>query len=281
MHPARIVVIEDDPPLRRGVAAALRAAGYEVTEASDGERGLVEGSRLGVDLVVLDLLVPRRNGLTMLDELRALRPTLPVILLTTRRTEDDRMRGLKVGADDYLVKPFSARELVARVETVLRRALGRPADVQRARLGRAVIDLQRREVCWSAHERGELSETENAILAFLVAHHERAVSRQELLVRVWGIEPLGLETRTVDMHIARLRTKLRDPSGRKCPEAILTVRARGYMASPDLRPVPVSVTAPPPILSLRGRRQFGAHSGPAVPDAGAAAVGGQPRRKVD
>ena len=152
-------------------------------------------------------------------------------------TEDDRVRGLKMGADDYVVKPFSARELLARVEAVLRRSLGRPPDVAGARLGRAVIDLERREICWSDSERGELSETEGAILAFLVAHRKRAVSRDELLSRIWGIEPIGLETRTVDMHIARLRTKLRDPSGRQTPEAILTVRAHGYMAGPDLLPL--------------------------------------------
>jgi DNA-binding response OmpR family regulator len=142
-----------------------------------------------------------------------------------------------MGADDYVVKPFSARELLARVEAVLRRSLGRPAEVQAARLGRAVIDLERREVCWSSRERGELSETESAILSFLVAHRKRAVSREELLTRIWGIEPQGLETRTIDMHIARLRTKLRDPSGRETPEAILTVRAHGYMAGPELVPL--------------------------------------------
>jgi DNA-binding response OmpR family regulator len=100
-----------------------------------------------------------------------------------------------------------------------------------------VIDLRRREVCWSEGRRGELSETESAILGFLVAHRKRAVSRDELLSRIWGIEPRGLETRTVDMHIARLRTKLRDPSGKPTPEAILTVRSQGYKAAPDLEPV--------------------------------------------
>jgi DNA-binding response OmpR family regulator len=166
---------------------------------------------------------------------------LPVIILTARGTEDDRVRGLKMGADDYVVKPFSARELLARVEAVLRRAA--PAveafgpAVQGARLGRAVIDFGRREVRWSEHERGELSEMESAILGFLVSNRKRAVSREELLSKVWGIQPDGLETRTVDMHVARLRTKLRDPSGRKTPEAILTVRALGYMAAPDLIPL--------------------------------------------
>jgi DNA-binding response OmpR family regulator len=153
------------------------------------------------------------------------------------------VRGLKLGADDYVVKPFSARELLARVEAVLRRSAGRPEPLRGARLGRAVIDFARREVRWSAHERGELSETESAILSFLVAHHSRAVSREELLVGVWGIETTGLETRTVDMHIARLRTKLRDPSGRSSAEAILTVRAHGYMAGPDLQPLENGVAA--------------------------------------
>jgi DNA-binding response OmpR family regulator len=237
MPAAQIVLIEDETAIRRGVADALRASGYDVIEAGDGLNGLFQACRPGIDLVLLDLLLPRKDGLDVLTELRRSHPTLPVIILTARGTEDDRVRGLKMGADDYVVKPFSARELLARVEAVLRRSLGRPAEVPGARLGRAVIDLERREVCWSDRERAELSETEGAILGFLVAHRKRAVSREELLSRIWGIEPQGLETRTVDMHIARLRTKLRDPSGRKCPEAILTVRAHGYMASPDLLPL--------------------------------------------
>jgi len=236
MHPARVVVIEDEQAIRRGVADALRASGYEAAEAGDGDQGLEEAVRAGVDLVLLDLMLPRRDGLDVLAEVRRVRPTLPVIILTARGGEDDRVRGLKMGADDYVVKPFSARELLARVEAVLRRSLGRPRDVQGARLGRAVIDLDRREVWWSERERTDLSETEAAILAFLIAHRKRAVSREELLSRVWGIEPTGLETRTVDMHVARLRTKLRDPSGRQSPDAILTVRAHGYMAGPDLLP---------------------------------------------
>ena len=233
----RIAVIEDEAPIRRGVADVLRASGYEVAEAADGARGLEEANRPGIALVLLDLLLPRLDGLEVLRRLRQSRPGLPVIILTARGTEDDRVRGLKMGADDYVVKPFSARELLARVEAVLRRSNGQPKEVRGARLGRATIDLERREVRWSEDERTELSETEGAILAFLVAYRKRAVSRDELLQHVWGIDTAGLETRTVDMHIARLRTKLRDPSGRKCPEAIVTVRAHGYMASPDLVPV--------------------------------------------
>jgi DNA-binding response OmpR family regulator len=237
MAAMRVVVIEDEPAIRRGVVDALRASGYDVAEAADGVRGTEEALRRGVDLVLLDLLLPKRDGLDVLAEIRKVRPTLPVIILTARGTEEDRVGGLKMGADDYVVKPFSARELLARVEAVLRRSVDRPGEVRAARLGRAAIDFDRREVQWSESCRVELSETEVAILSFLVAQQKRAVSRDELLTRLWGIGPKEVETRTIDMHIARLRTKLRDPSGRSTPEAIVTVRAHGYMAGPDLLPV--------------------------------------------
>src|SRR5438105_1717912 len=170
MLAGRIVVVEDEQPIRRGVCDALRASRYEVSEAGDGERGLTEALRRGVDLVLLDLLLPRRDGLSVLAEVRKVRPTLPVIILTARGSEDERVRGLKMGADDYVVKPFSARELLARVEAVLRRSVDRPEEVAGAKLCRAVIDFRRREIRWSDSERVELSETETAILSFLVAH---------------------------------------------------------------------------------------------------------------
>src|SRR5215472_12382477 len=169
MASTRLVVIEDEQAIRRGIADALRALGHEVAEASDGVRGLEEAVRPGIDLVLLDLMLPRRDGLDVLTHLRKLRPSLPVIILTARGSEDDRVRGLKMGADDYIVKPFSARELLARVEAVLRRSLGRPRDVRAARLGHALIDFERREVRWSEHRRGDLSETESALLGFLAA----------------------------------------------------------------------------------------------------------------
>src|SRR5256885_3015713 len=162
MSAPRVVVIEDDPAIRRGVVDALRASNYEVAEAADGVQGLEEAVRLGVDLVLLDLLLPRRDGLEVLAELRKVRPTLPIIVLTARGSEEDRVRGLKMGADDYVVKPFSARELLARVEAVLRRSVDRPREVHRACLGHAIIDFDRREVRWSPQQREELSETETA-----------------------------------------------------------------------------------------------------------------------
>ncbi|HEV3260893.1 MAG TPA: response regulator transcription factor [Gemmataceae bacterium] len=243
MPAARIVVVEDEHAIRRGVVDALRASGYSVAEAADGIKGLEEALRLGVDLVLLDLLLPGRDGLDVLAELRKVRPTLPVIILTARGTEDDRVRGLKMGADDYVVKPFSARELLARVEAVLRRSVDRPPEIQRARLGHALLDFERREIRWSERRRAELSETEAAILSFLATHRQRAISREELLTRLWGLAPQGIETRTIDMHIARLRTKLRDPDGRPTPEAIVTVRSQGYMAGPELLPLDHAASA--------------------------------------
>lgn len=235
MPKARIVVVEDEPAIRRGVVDALRLTGYDVCEAADGAVGLQEAAADGVDLVLLDLLLPRKDGLQVLAELRQVCPTRPVIVLTAHGSEDDRVRGLKMGADDYVVKPFSARELLARVEAVLRRTQKQLPDVNRIQVGRGIIDLARRELHWKSHQqRIELSDTETALLRYLLNNRDRAVSREELLGRVWGIGTHGLETRAVDMHIARLRAKLKDPDCQDHPEVIVTVRATGYMAGPGL-----------------------------------------------
>jgi two-component system, OmpR family, response regulator RpaB len=234
MPKTRIVVVEDEPAIRRGVSDALRLTGYDVTEAADGAIGLQEASSSGVDLVLLDVLLPKRDGLEVLAELRRNHPKRPVILLTARGTEEDRVRGLKMGADDYVVKPFSARELLARVEAVLRRTIPPTETICNITLGRGTVDLARREVRWSNAERTELSETETAVLQYLIENRERAVPREELLGRVWGIGTAGLETRAVDMHVARLRAKLKNPAGEEHGEAISTVRSCGYMAGPGL-----------------------------------------------
>jgi DNA-binding response OmpR family regulator len=235
MNGPHVVVVEDDSAIRRGVTDALRANGYRVTEAADGRSGRDEAVRLGVDLVLLDLQLPKRDGMQILSEVHKIRPALPVIILTARGTEEDRVRGLKMGADDYVIKPFSARELLARVEAVLRRSVDRPLAVRGARLGDAVINFERREVCGPGRERTELSETEAAILAFLVENRSRAVSREELLTRVWGFGHRGIETRTIDMHVARLRAKLQEACGDETAEAIVTVRSQGYMAGPAVQ----------------------------------------------
>ncbi|QGJ69497.1 Alkaline phosphatase synthesis transcriptional regulatory protein SphR [Planctomycetales bacterium 10988] len=229
----RIVVVEDEQPIRRGVCDALRASGYHPLEADDGAIGLQRALEDSVHLVLLDLLLPKLDGLEVLTRLRSRRPQLPVIMLTARGSEEDRVRGLKMGADDYVVKPFSARELLARVEAVMRRVP--PPKVKathQAKLGEGIIDFDRREVLWPGQAPRLLSEMEAGLLELLLRNRDRAVSREELLETLWGVDANGLETRTVDMHIARLRAKLRSPS-ENGPEAIITVRAQGYMVGKE------------------------------------------------
>ena len=230
----RIVVIEDEEPIRRGVVQALTFSGYDPVEAADGEIGLAEAQGAGVALVLLDLQLPKIDGMQVLAELRRVQPTLPIIILTARGSEDDRVKGLKLGADDYVVKPFSARELLARVEAVLRRAPDRPHPVQSLAAGGHTVDLARCEVRFAKGGVSSLSEMEVEIFRHLAANPDRVVSREELLARIWGIDDHKLETRAIDMHITRLRNKLDPGDGADKTEWITTVRGKGYMLARDL-----------------------------------------------
>jgi DNA-binding response OmpR family regulator len=223
----RILVVEDDAAIRRGLVDALGFAGYATLEASEGAAGLAVALDSECDLMLLDLVLPGRDGLAVLREVRAMQRTLPVIVLTARGSEDDRVRGLAQGADDYVVKPFSIKELLARIEAVLRRAPKRPPAVRRLAFDGGQADLERHEIAFDDGERCELSDREWQLLQYLAYHAGRAVSRDELLARVWGLNPAGITTRTIDMHIARLREKLRDDKG--SPRIVLTVRGQGYM----------------------------------------------------
>jgi DNA-binding response OmpR family regulator len=232
MDPKRILVVEDDAAIRRGLVDALGFAGYETLEAGEGAAALAAALGSDCDLLLLDLVLPGRDGLSVLREIRAARSPLPVIVLTARGAEDDRVRGLDLGADDYVVKPFSLKELLARVEAVLRRAPARPPAVSRWSFVGGTADLSRHEVRFDDGVRCELSEREGDLLAYLARHAGRAVSRDELLARVWGLNPAGITTRTIDMHVARLREKLRDDPER--PRVVVTVRGQGYMlAAPE------------------------------------------------
>lgn len=234
MKKRRIVVVEDEVAIRRGIVDMLKVAGYEPVEATDGNAGLNESRRVGVDLVLLDLRLPKMDGTKLLVELRKTRPTLPVIILTARGSEEDRVRGLKDGADDYVVKPFSARELLARIQAVLRRSPERPAPVRCIHAGGHQVDFQRRELRFADGRCVQLSEMESGILAHLAANAGRVVSRDELLARVWGINTEALETRAVDMHITRLRNKLAGGDADAGIEWLVTVRGKGYMLGPDV-----------------------------------------------
>jgi DNA-binding response OmpR family regulator len=223
----RIVVVEDEPVIREAVVEMLQITGHEVVEAADGVEGLGCATAQDVDLVLLDLMLPLKNGFEVLEELRKLRPALPVIILTAKGSEEDVVRGLRSGADDYVVKPFGARELLARIDAVIRRSPGRPEQVDRVELGRCNVDFARREIQGLDGERTSLTEAEAAILSFLSQNPGRAVSREEILGRLWGVFGSRSSSRTVDMHVARLRAKLGDDGSQ--PELILTVRGKGYM----------------------------------------------------
>jgi DNA-binding response OmpR family regulator len=227
MENKRILVVEDDSAIRRGLVDALRFAGYETLEAGNGRDGLEVALRGNFDLLLLDLILPYLSGFEILKKVREARPTLPVIILTARGEEADRVQGLRLGADDYVVKPFSVKELLARVEAVLRRSPERPSEVNKIAMPTGVADLARCEVRYKDGQRCELSEREVELLRYLAANSGRAISREEILLRVWRLDPKHLETRTIDMHVANLREKLRDDSAE--PKVLLTVRGKGYM----------------------------------------------------
>lgn len=222
----RVLTVEDDAGIRRGVVDALTFAGFQVFQAATGDEGMDLATRLEYDVLLLDLVLPGPSGLDILREVRRIRPTQPVIILTARGEENDRVEGLKLGADDYVVKPFSVRELMARVEAVLRRSPERPTDVSEVRLPSGMVDLARQEVRFEDGCRCDLSEREAELMRYLATNAGRAIARDELLSNVWQISPDGVSTRTIDMHVARLREKLRDDPNE--PQVILTVRGKGY-----------------------------------------------------
>jgi len=230
MSRQRILIVEDDAAIRRGIVDALAFEGFGTFEAAYGLKGLDMAVTCACDLILLDLVLPGRDGLEILREVRATRPTLPVIILTARGEEGDRVKGLRLGADDYVVKPFSVKELLARVQAVLRRSPERPTDVPEVFFPGGGADLLRREVRFEDGERRELSEREADLLRYLAANPGRVITREEILARVWRMNPSGIETRTIDMHVARLREKLRDDPAD--PKVIVTVRGKGYMFAP-------------------------------------------------
>ena len=232
MDQKRVLVVEDDSAIRQGIADALQFAGYEVLQAANGNEGMAQGLRSTIDLLMLDLILPGPSGFEILKAVRAARPTLPVIILTARGEEADRVQGLRLGADDYVVKPFSVRELLARVEAVLRRSPERPSKVNKIEMPHGVADLSRCEVRFENGKRAELSEREVELLRYLATNPGRAVSRDEILLRVWRLDPKRMATRTIDMHVANLREKLRDDA--ENPRVLLTVRGKGYMIAANV-----------------------------------------------
>lgn len=229
MRETTVLIIEDDESIRQGLIDALAFAGYTTHAFHSGPEGLAAAIELPIDLVLLDVMLPGMDGFTILRKLREARPVLPVIMLTARGSESDRVEGLDSGADDYVVKPFSARELLARVEAILRRSPGRSTDVKALSLNGVRADLARGELVCLSGETVAIGDRDAGILRCLAVNRDRTVSRDELLQAVWGVDPQRVTTRTVDMQIARLREKI-VRSGADI-EWIETVRGRGYRIS--------------------------------------------------
>jgi two-component system alkaline phosphatase synthesis response regulator PhoP len=219
----RVLIVEDEPAMALALRDGFRFEGFSVLVASDGAAGLRLAQQSELDLVVLDVMLPRLSGLEICRQLRAARSDVPILMLSARGQEADKVQGLGLGADDYVTKPFGFAELMARAQALMRRAR-RPASPDTCAFGDVVVDFKRLHATRAGLPL-ELSPREFAILACLIARRGEVVTREQLLQVVWGYERLPL-TRTVDMHIAKLRRKIeRTPIE---PEHILTVHGLGY-----------------------------------------------------
>ena len=222
---SKILIVEDEPAMVAGLRDNFEYEGYDVISAEDGVSGLDRALNDAPDLVVLDVMMPRMSGLDVCKQLKAKRPSVPIIMLTARGQEIDKVVGLELGADDYVTKPFSIRELMARVKAVLRRSSSQQtaaADVYR--FSDIEVNVRSNEVRRNG-DLVDLSSKEFALLAYFIAHPVETLSRDRLLDAVWGYENYP-STRTVDTHIVHLRQKL-EPNPEE-PRFILTVHGTGY-----------------------------------------------------
>ncbi len=223
----KILIVEDEQAIATGLVDVFVYHGYEVECAADGDRGLALAAGGTFDLILLDVMLPGRNGFEICEEIRRADPEQPIIMLTAKTADEDIITGLSLGADDYVSKPFSVAQLVLRVQAVLRRSRVAMDQANRIELG---SDVHVDTVNLSGARGGEaltFTRREVDVLQYLAAHPRRPVSREELLAKVWGYgKNSGIETRTVDIHVAKLRRKLEpDP---KAPRYLVTVRGAGY-----------------------------------------------------
>ncbi|HTY83832.1 MAG TPA: response regulator transcription factor [Silvibacterium sp.] len=221
---AKILIVEDEPNMVAGLRDNFEFEGYQVITAGDGIEGLQRALDESPDLVVLDVMMPRMSGLEVCKQLRAKRASLPIIMLTARGQEVDKVVGLELGADDYVTKPFSIRELLARVKAILRRAAAGPKNQEYHSFGDVEVDIRRCQVVKSG-KLLDVSSKEFELLKYFISHSGEILSRDRLLEDVWGYDNFPT-TRTVDTHLVRLRQKLEpDPEQ---PQYFLTVHGTGY-----------------------------------------------------
>ena len=221
---SKILIVEDELPMRTALGDLLLAQGYRIITASDGEAGLGRALSDDPDLLLLDVMMPRLDGFAVCREVRRRAPRLPILLLTAKGQIDDRVTGLEAGADDYLMKPFSSRELIARVRALLRRAEGEAAAVERIQMGEVEVDFIKQS-CTRAGRAVALSAKEFGILKLLAERRGEPATREQFLESVWGYNAYPT-TRTVDNQMVSLRAKLEaDPAE---PRHLLTVHGVGY-----------------------------------------------------
>jgi two-component system, OmpR family, alkaline phosphatase synthesis response regulator PhoP len=220
----KVLIVEDDDSMATALHDGFSYEGYTVTMAKDGVAGLRHATDASPDLIVLDVMLPRMNGLDVCKEIRRKGNTVPIIMLTARGQEIDKVLGLKSGADDYITKPFGFLELMARVEAVLRRAAGRAARAGSFEFGDVTVDFRSGDVRKNG-DSVNLSAREFRLLQHFIDHRGEVLGRDQLLDAVWDYDSAPL-TRTVDMHVAKLRKKLEDSPA--APRFILTIHGRGY-----------------------------------------------------
>jgi DNA-binding response OmpR family regulator len=220
----RILIVEDEPNMVAGLRDNFEFEGYDVITAPDGVAGLERALNEAPDLVILDVMMPRMSGLDVCKQLKTKRPSVPIIMLTARGQEVDKVVGLELGADDYVTKPFSIRELLARVKAVLRRSKTAPKEQEKYYFGEVEVNVKSCQVSRSGKEL-EFSSKEFELLKYFLCHPGEALSRDRLLEDVWGYDRFPT-TRTVDAHIVRLRQKV-EPKPEE-PRFILTVHGTGY-----------------------------------------------------
>lgn len=220
----RILIIEDDPAILLGLEESLREEHFEIFTAEDGEHGFQKGKNENMDLIILDLILPSKNGIEICKDLRLAGVTIPILMLTSKIEEMDKVLGLEVGADDYITKPFSVRELIARIKALLRRRSEFKKEIENYSFGNICLDFVKHEA-----EKGdqpiEMSSTELKILRYLIQHEGFVVTRHQLLDDVWGYNNYPT-TRTVDNFILSLRKKIEDNPSK--PKHLLTIHKAGY-----------------------------------------------------
>lgn len=226
MKKGKILVVDDEASIRQIVEARLNMAGFDVITAADGEEAIARYKQEQPDLIVLDIMMPRVDGLQVCREIRK-QDSVPIIMLTAKGEIPDRINALEMGADDYLTKPFSPRELEARIKAVLRRTMLSPSKPAAIELETISIDLVKRQA-FKHNEKVKLTEMEFSLLELLVLHPGKPFTRNEILQHVWGYRSNQYsDTRVVDVHVSRLRSKLEEDVSE--PELILTARGTGYM----------------------------------------------------